>query len=184
MKRVLLLDNYDSFTYNLEHLLLGMDAEVSTVRNDAFNGDLLNYSHIVLSPGPGLPKHAGKMMDLIQATQGKIPILGVCLGMQGIAEYLGGSLYNQTSVKHGVMESVELEDTLLFKDMEREIEVGLYHSWSVNADGDYDVIAYSKSGIVMAIQNQSVKMLGVQFHPESVMTPSGKQVLNNFLAMH
>ena len=184
MKPVLLLDNYDSFTYNLEHLLIGLGVEVTTVRNDDTIRDLADYSHIVLSPGPGLPRHAGDMMSIIQLAQNlQIPILGVCLGMQAIAEYLGGCLYNQSSVKHGVSELIALEKVPLFNGLESEIEVGLYHSWAIHEEGDFEIIARSKSGVAMALQNSQAKMAGVQFHPESIMTPSGKKILANFLRM-
>ncbi len=184
MKPVLLLDNYDSFTYNLEHLLKGLGAEVTTVRNDDLIESIADYSHIVLSPGPGLPRHAGNMMDVIRlAHDQKIPVLGVCLGMQAIAEYLGGHLYNQNNVKHGVSELIELEDVPLFDGLGDKLEVGLYHSWAVHMEGDFDIIAWSKSGVVMALQNIQSKMVGVQFHPESIMTPGGKEILANFLKM-
>ena len=181
MKRILLLDNYDSFTYNLEHMLRGLGNEVITVRNDAFDGKLLDYSHVVISPGPGVPSQAGSTMELIRLSSGKIPVLGVCLGMQAIAEYLGGSIYNQPMVKHGVAEVIRIEDVPFFNDMAPRIEVGLYHSWAVSEEGDFEVIARSEGGVIMAIQHKALKMVGVQFHPESIMTVNGKQVLKNFI---
>ncbi len=184
MKPVLLLDNYDSFTYNLEHLLIGLGVEVVTVRNDDSIGSIEDYSHIVLSPGPGLPRHAGNMMSILQlAHSQQIPILGVCLGMQAIAEYLGGHLYNQNSVKHGVSELIELENVPLFNELESQIEVGLYHSWAIHEEGDFEVIARSKSKVIMALQNTGFNMYGVQFHPESIMTPKGNKIVENFIRM-
>lgn len=183
MKRVLLLDNYDSFTYNLKHYISNLGFEVEVIRNDVFDIDVCKYSHVVLSPGPGLPNDAGSMMQLIERVDSKTPLLGVCLGMQAIAEYLDGSLYNQAEVKHGVAERIRLDDVPLFQGLLSEIEVGLYHSWSVNDVGGFDVVARSKSGVVMAIQNADRQMYGVQFHPESIMTQSGIDFLGNFLRM-
>jgi len=163
------------------HYLSSLGCEVTTIRNDVLDVDISKYSHVVLSPGPGLPNQAGDMMNFIDLVQGKIPVLGVCLGMQAIAEYLEGSLYNQYQVKHGVSEKIYLDDVPFFKEIDREIEVGLYHSWSVNETGRFEVVARSQSGVVMAIQNTSLKMYGVQFHPESIMTQKGKEILQNFL---
>lgn len=183
MKQVLLLDNYDSFTYNLKHYISNLGYDVEVIRNDCLDIDISKYSHVVLSPGPGLPADAGVLMDLIQKVDSRIPILGVCLGMQAIAEYLGGSLYNQIQVKHGVSEKIFLDKVSFFNSLGREIEVGLYHSWAVNESGEFEVIARSEIGVVMAIQNNSRKMYGVQFHPESVMTQNGSEILENFLML-
>lgn len=183
LKRILLLDNYDSFTYNLKHYLSSLGNEVTVVRNDEFDFDFSNYTHVVLSPGPGLPKDAGVLMDVIDAVNGKIPVLGVCLGMQAIGQYLGGELYNQNTVKHGVSEVVNATDSFLFANMLGEMKVGLYHSWAINDRGDYRVIATSGSGVIMGIENREKKLVGVQFHPESIMTENGKQLLLNFLQM-
>lgn len=183
LKHVLLLDNYDSFTYNLKHYILSLGCAVTVVRNDEFNLDFSPFSHIVLSPGPGLPKEAGVLMDVLKFADGKIPVLGVCLGMQGMAEYLGGKLYNQTEVKHGISEVVLVENSPLFLGVNSEFEVGLYHSWAVDNSGDYKVIGRSKSQVIMSIENRYRKMYGVQFHPESIMTQNGKEILQNFLKM-
>ena len=182
MKRILLVDNYDSFTYNLAHYLEGLDCDVITEYNDKTDLDRLSeYDAVVLSPGPGLPSEAGLMPEIIKICIGDIPLLGVCLGMQGMAEYLGGEMYNQQVVKHGVEEVIDVFDSVLFEGVGDSMNVGLYHSWAVFEHGDFDVVARSKSKTVMAIQNEALQCYGVQFHPESVMTPKGKMVLKNFL---
>lgn len=182
MKRILLIDNYDSFTYNLAHLIEAIDCEVDTVFNDAVDLKSLHaYDAIVLSPGPGLPQNAGQMPEIIKNVIGQIPILGVCLGMQALALNLGGSLYNQTTVKHGVQEIIDLNSSVLFKEIGTEMVVGLYHSWGVHSEGNFEVIALSKSNVVMAISNEALKVFGVQFHPESIMSPKGKVLLTNFV---
>ena len=181
LKHVLLLDNYDSFTYNLKHYISSLGCDVTVIRNDEFDMDFSLFSHVVFSPGPGLPVDAGELMNILKFTDGKIPVLGVCLGMQGVAEYLGGELYNQEKVKHGVSEVIHTHDCMLFKGIESEVEVGLYHSWAVRGGGEYEITAMSESGVVMAIENVSRKMYGIQFHPESVMTPKGKLIINNFI---
>lgn len=154
---------------------------VDVKRNNETISTIDMYDKIVLSPGPGLPNEAGGMMNLIGKVDSKIPVLGVCLGMQAIAEYSGGTLYNQKEVKHGVAEKIRCEASLLFKDLPSEMEVGLYHSWAVEGNGEFAVTARSESGVVMAIENQERKFYGVQFHPESIMTPNGKDILHNFL---
>lgn len=182
MQRILLIDNYDSFTHNLSHYLEGEGVHVDVVLNDQFDRTSLDqYDKIVLSPGPGLPKDAGVLLDVIRLAAGKKPVLGVCLGMQAIAEFLGGHLFNQEVVRHGVAEVIEVYDSILFKGLSSEIEVGLYHSWAIDADGDYQVSAKSKNGIIMALENVDQKLYGVQFHPESILTKDGRAILRNFL---
>ena len=181
MQQILLLDNFDSFTYNLEHYLIGLGVHVHVVRNNAEIADLSKYDKIVLSPGPGLPNEAGCMMNALERADGEIPVLGVCLGMQAIALHLGGEIFNQEVVKHGVHESIECNDSVLFSGMPKRMEVGLYHSWAVKDCSGYRVTAKSESGMVMGIENAGRKLYGVQFHPESVMTPNGIDILKNFL---
>lgn len=184
MQRLLLLDNYDSFTFNLAHYLTGLGVEVEVMKNDAINIDPLSFDGIVLSPGPGLPRDAGRMNEIIQLSVDKIPVLGVCLGMQAIGEFLGGELYNLHQVKHGVQETVQLLRSPLFEDLKEEMEVGLYHSWAVKEDsGDFQSIAKARNGVLMALSNEKRKLYGVQFHPESVMTPLGKTILKNFVRL-
>ena len=182
MKQILLIDNYDSFTYNLKHYLEALNMDVTVVRNDEFQGDFFEYDGIVLSPGPGLPEDAGIMMQLLKEVDGKLPVLGICLGMQAMAIHCGGSLYNQEEVKHGVQEKVHLHDSILYKNIEREMLVGLYHSWAVKEnERNFRINALSESEVVMGIENVAKKMYGVQFHPESVLTPNGMEIVKNFI---
>jgi anthranilate synthase component 2 len=132
-----------------------------------------------LSPGPGLPDEAGDLMSFLADSAGRIPIFGVCLGMQAMAIYLGGELYNQESVKHGVQITVDCTESVLFGHS--SIEVGLYHSWAIREGGDYVVTAKSKDNVIMAIENMDRLMFGVQFHPESIMTPEGFQIIRKFI---
>jgi anthranilate synthase component 2 len=151
------------------------------VRNNVENLEWNKYDKIVLSPGPGLPANAGIMLSLIDQVNGKIPILGVCLGMQAIAQHLGGEIYNQEHVKHGVQETIECGESILFSGLAEKMEVGLYHSWAVKEHLAYTVTSQSASGVIMAIENTDQQLYGVQFHPESVMTPHGMKILENFL---
>jgi len=183
--RILLLDNYDSFTWNLHHLLEPL-GEVSVVRNDRISVDeAATYDRIVLSPGPGLPSEAGIMPELVHRLLPTHPILGICLGMQAIAEACGGSLYNQPTVKHGVAVSCspELPMDPFFKGIDTPFEVGLYHSWAVDEGSlpkELFVTARSAEGVIMALRHKSFPTCGVQFHPESVLTPSGPRMIRNW----
>ena len=182
MKQILLLDNYDSFTFNLEHYLNALGASVDVVRNDEFVGDIDSYDAVVFSPGPGLPIEAGGMMSLLKEIHGKIPVLGICLGMQAIVIHYGGTLYNQKIVKHGLQESVILKHSVLFKDLPDVINVGLYHSWAVDLLRIVlKISALSSDGTIMAIEDSDKKIYGVQFHPESVLTVDGMKIMENFL---
>lgn len=182
--RVLLIDNFDSFTYNLYDYISELGFIVDVHRNDAFDlTKLEHYSHIVISPGPGLPSDAGCTMQLIQEALGKIPILGVCLGMQALGVHFGERLYNLNQVRHGIQMRCEvLEPSVLFNELPHFFEVGLYHSWALNITGkELKIVALSEEGVVMAIESEAHKCYGVQFHPESIMTPHGKKILKNFL---
>lgn len=183
MKRLLLLDNFDSFTFNLVHYLEGLGANVDVYRNNDSGVNPSDYDGIVISPGPGLPQDAGCLMRLLGEVEGRKPVLGVCLGMQAIAVHLGGGLYNQKKVKHGVKEIIHVKDSVLFNGLEKVIEVGLYHSWAVDDQGNYEIDAVSENGVNMALSNSEKKMYGVQFHPESIMTTQGKKILRNYLRM-
>ena len=164
------------------HYLEAVDCNVTVCYNDAIPIEMFeSFDAVVLSPGPGLPNESGDLMPFIEQYLGKIPMLGVCLGMQALALELGGKIYNQDVVKHGLQEQISVEESGLFQASETAFEVGLYHSWAVHPSDNYRVIATSKSGIVMAIENVSKRCYGVQFHPESIMTPRGKEVLKNFL---
>jgi len=141
------------------------------------------YDKIILSPGPGLPKDAGRMLEVIKMYSLKKPILGVCLGMQGIAQVFGGELYNQDRVRHGVTTTIRTAPgSLLFKDLPSEIQVGLYHSWAVNGlTKDFIITALSDENVIMAIEHSYLPIYGVQFHPESILTKYGKEMLQNFI---
>jgi anthranilate synthase component 2 len=183
--KVLLLDNFDSFTYNLFHYLEALDCEVTVARNNAISiEEIAQFDKIVLSPGPGLPIDGGLMMQIIDSYVNTKPILGVCLGMQALGEYFGGKLYNQSQVKHGISEiCFQTKQSKLFSQVPEKFEVGLYHSWAVKIDNVTPLIptAYSENNILMAFEHQHLPVYGVQFHPESLMTKDGKTIIQNFI---
>lgn len=185
--KILLIDNFDSFTFNLSHYLEGLGAVVNVIReNEYHQKHLLDVDKIILSPGPGLPQDSTGMMQCITDSIDKIPILGVCLGMQALAEYTGGKLYNQKVVKHGLQEYISKKgESKLLQDLPSRFQVGLYHSWAIELQdtSDFKAIAVSASGVLMAMEAEKRKLFGVQFHPESIMTPEGKTILKNFLAL-
>lgn len=185
--KILLIDNYDSFTYNLVHYLEAQDATVVVWRNDEIDFNKLHeYDAYVISPGPGLPKDAGSLMRFIDNVISKKPVFGVCLGFQAIVEYYGGEIYNQQIVKHGIAEKCLLtEDSKLFKKIPKEFQVGLYHSWAAkkeNFPADLKITAVSENHTIMAFEHKSLSVFGVQFHPESVLTEHGHKMIRNFLA--
>lgn len=186
--RILMIDNYDSFTYNLVHYLEGLDAEVVVKRNDEISvAEALKFTHIVLSPGPGVPKDAGIMPELLKQISSQ-KVLGICLGHQAIAEAFGGSIYNMSEVKHGVPGLLLQNNSTdaIFKDLPPEFEVGRYHSWSVkeNLPKILLPLATEKTdNTIMAMKHQSLNIYGFQFHPESVLTPNGKTLLSNWLTL-
>lgn len=184
--KILLIDNFDSFTFNLAHYLEGMDAVVDVIReNDYCTGMGKAYDKIILSPGSGLPKARKGMMQCIEENFGKKPILGVCLGMQALAEFTNGKLFNQQAVKHGVEERINrFGDSVLLEGVPAQFKVGLYHSWAVDVEESkvWVISSKSKSNIAMSIECAEKKAYGVQFHPESIMTKEGKRILSNFLA--
>ncbi len=180
--KIVIIDNYDSFTYNLSHLVKELGAEITVVRNDQFElADLEPYSKIILSPGPGIPSEAGLLLDVIRTYAGKKPILGVCLGHQAI----GGKLENLSDVFHGVATPCHIvSDDPIFSGIERNITIGRYHSWVVSNENFPDcleVTAVSDEGQVMALRHKTLNVRGIQFHPESVLTPDGKKMLQNWL---
>ena len=185
MPHILLLDNYDSFTYNLEHYLIALGAHVDVVRSDVAELPAVDYDVIILSPGPGLPNDHPGMLNVLKLYAGKVPILGVCLGMQAIAEYLGGELGNKEVVKHGVREEISvLNHDGLFTGLPLHFHVGLYHSWFVLPSPNYTVDATSvQEDVIMAISNREKMLYGVQFHPESIMSEFGKEILGTFLGI-
>ncbi len=182
---ILIIDNYDSFTYNLVHYFEELNCKVDVIRNDQINlKDIEKYTAIVLSPGPGLPKDAGLLLDVITKFYQTKPILGVCLGMQALAEFFGGRLYNQQEVKHGVSEKCKQNyPNKLFTNLNEFFEVGLYHSWAIDL-GEIEclnVTATSENKVLMALEHKSLPIVGVQFHPESILTPKGKEMILNFI---
>ena len=184
--KVVIIDNYDSFTYNLSHLVKELGAEVAVVRNDQFRlEDLEAYSKIILSPGPGIPSEAGLLLDVIRTYAGRKPILGVCLGHQAIGEVFGAKLDNLSDVFHGVATPCHIiADDPIFSGLERDITIGRYHSWVVSREGLPDcleVTAVSDEGQIMALRHRELNVRGIQFHPESVLTPDGKKMLQNWM---
>lgn len=184
--KLLVLDNYDSFTYNLVHMFRSMNIEHEVYRNDKITAEeALEFDLIILSPGPGIPSEAGNMGEIISTCAGKKPILGICLGHQAIAEYLGGKLNNMSTVYHGVKSQISItSDEEIFEGIPEKIEVGRYHSWEVIREGlpeNVLITAEDENGGVMALSDPSKKMYGIQFHPESVMTEYGDQMMRNFL---
>ncbi|MBN2237000.1 MAG: aminodeoxychorismate/anthranilate synthase component II [Bacteroidales bacterium] len=186
--KVLLLDNYDSFTYNLKQLIDqfgGIDLDV--IKNDQLTIEQAKkYDKIMLSPGPGLPRDAGIMPQLIKHYAATKPILGVCLGHHAIAEAFGGKLYNFEQPVHGISrQTTVLKNDLLFKNIPLNFSVGLYHSWAVseaNFPSELEIISRSEMGVIMAIRHVEYNVKGLQFHPESIMTPNGKTMIWNWLA--
>ena len=184
--KIVIIDNYDSFTYNLSHLVKELGAEVSVVRNDQFQlSDLEAYSKIILSPGPGIPSEAGLLLDVIKTYAGRKPILGVCLGHQAIGEVFGARLENLSQVFHGVATPCHIvADEPMFSGLDRDITVGRYHSWVVSRDGlppCLEVTAMSDESQIMALRHRELNVRGIQFHPESVLTPDGRRMLQNWM---
>ena len=187
--KILVLDNYDSFTYNLVHILvqLGYGNSTDVIRNDKLTvKDAGKYDKILLSPGPGIPDEAGCMKDIIKEYGKSLDILGVCLGHQGIAEVYGAQLYNLQEVLHGIKSRVSINDTdeILFKGLPQEFDICHYHSWAVDAQSlpkDLVVTARDPRGIIMGIRHKEHNVRGVQFHPESIMTEYGVEIINNWL---
>lgn len=185
--KIVIIDNYDSFTYNLSHLVKELGAEVSVVRNDEFELEALDaFDKIILSPGPGIPSEAGLLLEVIRHYAGRKPILGVCLGHQAIGEVFGGQLTNLSTVFHGVAtEGTQLGNDYLFDGLPERITMGRYHSWVVDREGwpeALEVTALSDEGQVMALRHREMDIHGIQFHPESVLTPDGRTMLENFIS--
>ena len=184
--KIVIIDNYDSFTYNLSHLVKELGAEVTVYRNDQFTLNQLDvFDKIILSPGPGIPSEAGLLLDVIKSYAGRKPILGVCLGHQAIGEAFGGKLENLSDVFHGVATPCHIiVDDPIFSGIERDITIGRYHSWVVSREGFpecLEITAVSKEGQIMALRHKTLNIRGIQFHPESVLTPDGKKMLQNWL---
>lgn len=199
-ERVVIIDNYDSFTYNLSHLVKELGADVTVYRNDQFElAQLEQFDKIILSPGPGIPSEAGLLLEVIRTYAGKKPMLGVCLGHQAIGEAFGGKLTNLSDVFHGVATEgtvLTLSDGVkntdgntvspIFANLPSRITMGRYHSWVVSQEQFPDcleVTAESDEGQIMALRHRTLDINGIQFHPESVLTTEGRTMIKNWLAM-
>ena len=185
MKRILVIDNYDSFTYNLVHYLEDLDCQVDVKRNDQLElAEIDEYQNIVLSPGPGIPDEAGLLKDIIRTYAPTKRIFGVCLGQQAIGEVFGGKIVNLDEVYHGIATSINIiKEDILFEGLPEQIEVGRYHSWVVDPELPESLIATSvdNNGQLMSLRHREYDVSAVQFHPESVLTPHGKKILQNWL---
>ena len=183
MMRVLLIDFYDSFTYNIQHYFINIGCDVDVILHDKLDLTIIHdYDCVVLSPGPGLPSEKKNIFSIITLCRNSIPILGICLGMQAISEVLGGVLVNQNEVMHGRKVQVDvLKKGVLFKDLPDKMHVGLYHSWKVEGLEEQFITAKSDTGVIMAIESIDEFLFAVQFHPESILTEHGEQLLANFI---
>ena len=187
--KILVFDNYDSFTYNLVHLVEKIiHGKVDVYRNDEISLEKVkDYDKIILSPGPGIPSEAGLLLPLIKEYAATKSILGVCLGHQAIGEAFGGTLINLDKVYHGVATPIQIinKQAQLFRDLGDSMEVGRYHSWIVsdkNFPADLEVTAVDANGYIMGLQHKTFDVQGVQFHPESVLTPEGEKIMRNWLS--
>ncbi|MGB1307597.1 MAG: anthranilate synthase component II [Oceanihabitans sp.] len=186
MKKVLVIDNYDSFTYNLVHYLEDLNCEVTVKRNDKLTLEEVNaFDKIVLSPGPGIPDEAGLLKDIIKKYAATKSIFGVCLGQQAITEVFGGTLINLDQVFHGVATNVTtcVDNETLFNGLEKTFPVGRYHSWVVdpNLPEVLEATSFDENSQVMSLRHKIYDVRAVQYHPESVLTPNGKQILENWV---
>lgn len=184
--KIVIIDNYDSFTYNLSHLVKELGAEVTVYRNDQFElPQLEQFDKIILSPGPGIPSEAGLLLDVIKTYAGKKPILGVCLGHQAIGEAFGGRLTNLSQVYHGLQTPCnQFGNDYVFEGISNTCQIGRYHSWVVDKQ-DFpkclEVTAESEEGFIMGLKHKDYDIHGIQFHPESVLTPEGAKMISNWL---
>lgn len=190
MTRVVIIDNYDSFTYNLVHIMeeiLGTPVQI--YKNDHFDIEQLKeFDYIILSPGPGIPDEAGFLKKVIQKYGSSKKILGVCLGLQAIGEVYGCRLKNLQKVFHGIKSQIMLSDAIcpIFNDIPPVFEAGRYHSWVIDADtihNDICVTSVDETGEIMSVRHKTYDVYGVQFHPESIMTPLGRKMIENFLSI-
>lgn len=186
--KILILDNYDSFTYNLVHMVEDITGEYPAVfRNDEIEVSEINaYDLIILSPGPGIPDEAGILKETIKTYAGKKPIFGVCLGLQAITEVFGGSLENLDEVFHGVATTmnITLKDAVIYKDFPEQFEAARYHSWiasKIDFPNELEITAVDESGEIMSLQHKEYNISAVQFHPESILTPTGEKMVRNFI---
>lgn len=185
--KILVFDNYDSFTYNLVQIIEQIVGEkVDVYRNDQIPlEDIEKYDKIILSPGPGIPEEAGILLDVIKKYAPTKSIFGVCLGQQAIAEAFGGSLINLSEIYHGVAtEATQTKEHKIFNNLPENLEVGRYHSWAVNPDdfpAELEITSVDKNGMIMSLKHKTYDVHAVQYHPESILTPDGKKILENFL---
>ena len=185
---ILVIDNYDSFTFNLVHLLNETGHEATVWRNDKFKlTDVDDFEKILLSPGPGIPSESGLLLDVIRTYSSSKSILGICLGMQAIAEVFGGELYNLSRPVHGRATEIEVldESEILFRNCPKHFKVGRYHSWAVRNEQFPDAVSVTATdtdGVIMALSHRTLDVKGVQFHPESVLTENGKLMISNWLS--
>ncbi|MDE5971090.1 MAG: aminodeoxychorismate/anthranilate synthase component II [Muribaculaceae bacterium] len=184
--KVLIIDNYDSFTYNIVHAVRSLGINPDVKRNDTFSLDEVDqYDKIIISPGPGIPSEAGLMPDALKRYAGKKPILGVCLGHQAIGELFGAKLSNLPEVYHGISSNISINNTdYIFEGLPERVDVGRYHSWVVDKVGLPDcleITAMSDDGAIMAMRHKTLDIRGVQFHPESILTPTGLKMIENWL---
>lgn len=184
--KILVVDNYDSFVYNIVHLLYEIGvAEIDVIKNDELDFSTINeYDKIVLSPGPGIPENAGMMPELLKEFASTKSILGICLGHQAIAEHFGTKLINLAAPLHGIASEIEiLKDDYLFQNLPTNFKIGHYHSWAVSLSISYDleVIAKDEFGNIMALKHKNYDVRGLQFHPESILTENGKTILTNWI---
>lgn len=187
-KKIVLIDNYDSFTYNLAHLLRSIGVkQLDVIRNDQLElEDLAPYTHILLSPGPGIPEESGLLLSIIRRYAKEKPILGICLGHQAIGEVFGAKLVNLKEVHHGIQSKIDITvpDEILFKNVSKQPLVGRYHSWIISNEKFPDcleVTARSEEGEIMALRHRTLPIRGMQFHPESILTPEGKEMMLNWI---
>ena len=186
---LLLLDNYDSFTYNVYQLLCDLGAEVEVIRNDMATVKEIAkkaYDAIIISPGPGVPKDAGITEELINTMKGKVPILGICLGHQAIGEVFGGRVTGAGEICHGKTSPITHNGTEIYKELPQQIEVGRYHSLIVSRDGLPDCLEVTSEladGTIMGLKHKEYPIYGMQFHPESILTPQGRTMMKNFLSL-
>lgn len=186
MKKIVIIDNYDSFTFNLVHYFEALNCEITVFRNDEFElEELAHFDKIVLSPGPGLPSEAGLLKSVIETYCNTKSILGICLGQQAIAEVFGGHLKQLKSVKHGVNSIIKttVSDEVLFQNLPQNLTVGRYHSWVVdsNLPSVLEATSVDEEGEVMSLRHRTLDVKGVQFHPESILTNDGKAMLQNWI---
>ncbi|MGB1168496.1 MAG: anthranilate synthase component II [Flavobacteriaceae bacterium] len=186
--KILIIDNYDSFTYNLVHMVEKITNQLPTVaRNDEISQEEVNlYDMIMLSPGPGIPDEAGILKEVISSYAGKKPIFGICLGLQAIVEVFGGTIINMDEVYHGVATEMEvvMSDAIIFKGLQDKFQAARYHSWIASSHdfpNDLEITAKDEEGGIMAIRHRDFPISAVQFHPESILTTVGEQIIKNFI---